>query len=180
MIEEDLLNGFIKGQKHAFDEIYTAYAPGMYGLCLRYTRCEDDAKDVLQESFIKIYQSRENFNVNLSLGAWIKTITIRTALNYIKENYRMILSDDEKRFERSIFDEENPAGHDTELKEKLLRILQQLPDGYRTVFNLYTIDNLTHKEIADYLDITEGTSKSQYFKAKKMIHSLLESEKIER
>jgi RNA polymerase sigma-70 factor (ECF subfamily) len=67
-----------------------------------------------------------------------------------------------------------------ELKEKLMFILNKLPDGYRTIFNLYTIDNLTHKEIAEYLEISEGTSKSQYFKAKKMIQSLLMTEKIER
>ena len=68
----------------------------------------------------------------------------------------------------------------SELKAKLLLILGKLPDGYRTVFNLYTIDNLTHKEIAEHLDISEGTSKSQYFKAKKMIQSLLVSEKMEK
>ena len=179
MIAKEVLIEFVQGQKQAFDKIYAAYAPGMFGICLRYTRCNDDAKDVLQESFIKIYQSREKYNVELPLGAWIKTITIRTALNYIKENYRMILTDDEMRFDRSVFEEDH-EDNSRDLKEKLLQVLQQLPDGYRTVFNLYTIDNLTHKEIADQLDITEGTSKSQYFKAKKMIHHLLESEKVER
>jgi RNA polymerase sigma-70 factor (ECF subfamily) len=179
VIAKEVLIEFVQGQKQAFDKIYAAYAPGMYGICLRYTRCDDDAKDVLQESFIKIYQSREKYNVDLPIGAWIKTITIRTALNYIKDNYRLILTDDEMRFDRSVFEEEH-EDNNRELKEKLLQVLQQLPDGYRTVFNLYTIDNLTHKEIAEYLDITEGTSKSQYFKAKKMIHHLLESEKVER
>lgn len=179
MIAKEVLIEFVQGQKQAFDKIYAAYAPGMFGICLRYTRCDDDAKDVLQESFIKIYQSREKYNVDLPIGAWIKTITIRTALNYIKDNYRMILTDDEMRFDRSVFEEDH-EDNNRELKEKLLQVLQQLPDGYRTVFNLYTIDNLTHKEIAEYLDITEGTSKSQYFKAKKMIHHLLESEKVER
>lgn len=179
MINTEVLTGFVRGEKGAFDKIYAAYAPGMFGICLRYTRCEDDAKDVLQESFIKLYQSREKFNVDLSIGAWLKTITIRTALNYIRENYRLHLIDDEMKFDQRVdmdFEEyDNQA-----LKEKLLLVLQQLPDGYRTVFNLYTIDNLTHKEIAEHLGISEGTSKSQYFKAKKMIQSILETEKIER
>jgi len=178
VITEEVLVEFVKGGKSAFDKIYASYAPGMFGICLRYTRCEDDAKDVLQESFIKLYQSREKFNVNLSIGAWLKTITIRTALNYIRENYRMVLTDDEMKFDR-VEDVESEMDN-RELKEKLLLMLQKLPDGYRTVFNLFTIDNLTHKEIAEHLNITEGTSKSQYFKAKKMIQTMLESEKIER
>ena len=134
-------------------------------------------KDILQESFIKLYQSRASFNVELSIGAWLKTITIRTALSYIKENYRFILTDDELKFDQLIIDVDSEFDN-KELKEKLLQMLQKLPDGYRTVFNLYTIDNLTHKEIAEHLNISEGTSKSQYFKAKKMIHAMLESEKV--
>jgi RNA polymerase sigma-70 factor (ECF subfamily) len=179
VLNKEVLIEFVRGQKQAFDKVYAAYAPGMFGICLRYTRCEDDAKDVLQESFIKIYQSRDRYNTDLPIGAWIKTITIRTALNYIKENYRLVLVEDEMRFDRSVLEEDHEE-NSRELKEKLLQVLQELPDGYRTVFNLYTIDNLTHKEIAEYLNISEGTSKSQYFKAKKMIHQLLESEKVER
>lgn len=179
MIAKEVLIEFVNGEKSAFDTIYAAYSPGMFGICLRYTRCEDDAKDVLQDSFIKLYQSREKFNVELSIGAWIKTITIRTALNYIKEQYKLVLTGDELKFDRAVIvDESEEYGQD--LKDRLLQILQKLPDGYRMVFNLYTIDNLTHKEIAAYLDISEGTSKSQYFKAKKMIQELLVTEKVER
>ncbi len=179
MIAKEVLIEFVKGGKSAFDKIYAAYAPGMFGISLRYTRCQDDAQDVLQESFIKIYNSRERFDVNLPIGAWIKTITIRTALSYIKENYKMTLIDDEMKFDRMVFEEESEV--DTrELKERLLLLLQKLPDGYRTVFNLYTLDNLTHKEIAEHLNISEGTSKSQYFKAKKMIQVMLESERVEK
>lgn len=179
MITKEVLTKFTQGDKGAFDSIYTAYSPGMFGICLRYTRCADDAQDVLQDSFIKLYNSREKFDVNLAIGAWIKTITIRTALNYIKENYRWVLTDDEMKFDQSVLDNENEIEY-TELKNKLLLLLQKLPDGYRTVFNLYTVDNLTHKEIAEHLNISEGTSKSQYFKAKKMIALLLEEEKVEK
>ena len=179
MIANEVLIEFIKGSKSAFDKIYAAYAPGMFGICLRYTRCEDDAKDVLQESFIKLYQTREKFKAELSIGAWLKTITIRTALNYIKEHYRLVLTDNELKFDQSVLQEESEF-EVKELKEKLLLMLQKLPDGYRTVFNLYTIDNLTHKEIGEHLNISEGTSKSQYFKAKKMIQTMLESEKVEK
>lgn len=179
MIDKEVLTKFVQGEKGAFDKIYAAYSPGMFGICLRYTRCEDDAKDVLQESFIKLYQSREKFDVDLSIGAWIKAITIRTALNYIKLNYRWVLTDDEMKFDQSVLEQEQEIEY-TDLKNKLLLLLQKLPDGYRTVFNLYTVENLTHKEIAEHLNISEGTSKSQYFKAKKMIALLLEEEKVEK
>lgn len=178
-ITKEILVEFAKGQKTAFDKIYAAYAPGMFGICLRYSRCEDDAKDILQESFIKVYENRHLFNPDLSFGAWMKTITIRTALNYIKQQYRFVLTDNDSSFDAAVI-ENNESDLMSDYKLKLLAILQKLPDGYRTVFNLYTIDNLTHKEIAEYLGVSEGTSKSQYFKAKKMIQELLETETIER
>jgi RNA polymerase sigma-70 factor (ECF subfamily) len=176
MITKEIVIGFSKGEKAAFDKIYAAFSASMFGVCLRYARCRDDAQDMLQESFIKLYNSRESINIDMPIAPWLKTITIRTALNYIKKNYSNILVENELKFDKAIMDVEDEVDKQ-ELMEKLIKILQQLPDGYRTVFNLYTIDNLTHKEIADYLSISEGTSKSQYFKAKKMIQELLAVEK---
>jgi RNA polymerase sigma-70 factor (ECF subfamily) len=176
MITSDIVIGFSKGEKAAFDKIYAAFSASMFGVCLRYARCRDDAQDMLQESFIKLYNARESVNPEMPIAPWIKTITIRTALNYIQKNYSIVLVDNELKFDQAIFEVENELDKQA-LMDKLLKILQQLPDGYRTVFNLYTIDNLTHKEIAEYLSISEGTSKSQYFKAKKMIHELLAVEK---
>ena len=177
MITETILIDFQKGKKQAYDEIYRLYAPGMFGICLRYTRCRDDAQDVLQEAFIKIYINREKYNLENSIGAWIKTITINSALSYIKQHYRMKLTDNEHDLDQI----EMPLDDTIDLKElqqKLLFILNQLPDGYRTVFNLYTVDNLTHKEIAEYLEISESTSKTQFFKAKKMIQQIIERQKV--
>ena len=176
MITSEIVIGFSKGEKAAFDKIYAAFSASMFGVCLRYARCRDDAQDMLQESFIKLYNARESLNPEMPIAPWIKTITIRTALNYIQKNYSIVLIDNELKFDQAIFEVENELDKQA-LMDKLLKILQQLPDGYRTVFNLYTIDNLTHKEIAEYLSISEGTSKSQYFKAKKMIHELLAAEK---
>lgn len=176
MITREIVIGFSKGEKAAFDKIYAAFSASMFGVCLRYARCRDDAQDMLQESFIKLYNSRESINIEMPIAPWLKTITIRTALNYIKKNYSDILVENELKFDEAMIEVENEVDKQ-ELMEKLIKILQQLPDGYRTVFNLYTIDNLTHKEIAEYLSISEGTSKSQYFKAKKMIQELLAFEK---
>lgn len=178
MITEKILNDFRNGHKPAFDEIYKAYSSAMYGISLRYTKCQDDAQDILQEAFIKVYVHREKFEINQSIGAWIKTITINTALTYIKQNYRFKLIEDDVYFDG--IDTEIDNGMDIKvLQEKLLSILRNLPDGYRTIFNLYVIDNLTHKEIAEYLNISENTSKTQLFKAKKMIQQIIDKEKAD-
>lgn len=177
MITEAVLKDFRKGMKYAYDEIYRSYAPGMFGICLRYTRCKDDAQDVLQESFIKVFVNREKYDINQPIGAWIKTITINSALSYIKQQYRLKLTENELSLDEVHFDQSEDTDY-AGMQQKLLHILNQLPDGYRAVFNLYTVDNLTHKEIAEYLEISESTSKTQFFKAKKMIQHILEQEKV--
>ena len=177
MITEGILNDFRRGLKSAYDLIYKSYAPGMFGICLRYTRCRSDAEDVLQETFIKVFLHREKYKPDQPIGAWIKTITINTALSYIRQNYRIVLIENELMLDEIQVDIEDETDYAT-LQQKLLLILNQLPDGYRTVFNLYSIDRLTHKEIAEYLNISENTSKTQLFKAKKMIQQIIEKERI--
>lgn len=179
VITQEVIESFIRGEKKGFDAIYGAYSPGMYAVSMRYTRCADDANDVLQETFIKVYENRSKFDPSKEIGPWIKTITIRTALNYIKANYKWSLTDDDFVFDTALLDSAQETVNETnDLKRKLKLALDQLPEGYRTVFTLYTVDNLTHKEIAEYLGISEGTSKSQYSKAKKMIKQLLTTEKL--
>jgi RNA polymerase sigma-70 factor (ECF subfamily) len=177
VIAKEVLEQFIQGKKNGFDRIYEAYSPGMYAICLRYLRSKDDANDVLQETFIKVYSNRNKYDINQPIGAWIKTITIRCALNHLKERSRFQLTDNEYTFDSSEVQafNEQPQGS---LKEKLSKALEKLPAGYRTVFSLFAIDNLTHKEIAEYLNISIGTSKSQYSKAKKLLQQLLQKERI--
>lgn len=168
MITEDICEQFKRGNKKAFDKIYAAYSGAMYGICLRYTRCADDAQDVLQESFIKIYKNADQYSLDKPLAAWIKTIVINTALTYIKKNYRFSLQEDDTYFDDSVEMEIDVEDQEM-LKRMLMSFLNKLPDGYRTVFNLFVLENLTHKEIAEHLGISENTSKTQFFKAKKQI-----------
>lgn len=177
MITNEVQEQFKKGDRKAFDAVYAAFSAAMYGVCLRYTRCGDDAQDVLQEAFIRIYKSCGQYSLDKPLAAWIKTITINCALTYIKRNYRFELHEEDTFFDEQQEPEYDPEDRE-ELRKHLLSVLNKLPDGYRTVFNLFVIENLTHKEIAEHLDISESTSKTQYFKAKKMIQQLLESEKV--
>ena len=177
MITKEVISDFVLGKKNGFDRIYEAYSPGMFSICLRYTRCDDDAQEVLQEAFIKIYNHRESLDQSKPIGAWIKTIVIRTALTFIKQQYRYSLTSNETDFDEAVHlsvDDSNISDQ----KKQLQLILNSLPEGYRTVFSLFAIDNLTHKEIAEYLGISEGTSKSQYSKAKKMIKERLKALKL--
>lgn len=170
---EENIEEFIKGNKKAFDGVYEKYAPSMFGICMRYANCKDDAQEILQQAFIRVYENRGKANPDLPLGPWIKTITIRTAINFLKIQKKMVLKENEHFFEpvQASFNQEND---EKDLKEKLLEILSEMPEGYRTIFNLFVLDNLTHKEIAGYLDITEGTSKSQLAKAKNWMKNKLE------
>lgn len=178
-IDDTILEQFVSGDKKAFDKVYSAFSASMYGICLRYTRCREDANDVLQEGFIRVYRSASTYRPDRSFAAWMKTIFINASISYVKSNYKFELKDDDHFFDQQIPHEEINEQNQKELKDKLLRILNQLPDGYRTVFNLFVVDNLTHKEIAEVLGISENTSKTQYFKAKNMIRTLLDKETVQ-
>ena len=156
---------FRKGNKQIFEKVYNAYAPNMYSHCLRMARNEDDAKDMLQESFIRVYNNRKQFDPNQSLGGWIRKIVINTSLNFIKKHYSIHFERDEV-IEMKVEDESdsNPI-----TKEKLQKALDGLPEGYKVIFSLYVIEGLTHPEIAEYLEISVNTSKSQLHKARKML-----------
>lgn len=151
----------------------------MKGICLRYVASEDDAEDILQEAFIRAFRSLKQYKPEGgNLGGWIRTITVNTAI----ENYRKNKTRQHHYSEHSL-DQQEAVNDEIiaqiELKE-LLSIIQQLPDGYRMVFNLYAIEGYTHKEISANLGISEGTSKSQFSRAKKLLQQMiLEANKYE-
>lgn len=173
---EENIEEFIKGNKKAFDGVYEKYSPSMFGICMRYANCRDDAQEILQEAFIRVYENREKVNPGLPLGPWIKTITIRTAINFLKAQKRMLLQENEDFFEGTT-DSFIPDNDVNDEKKLLLKLLTEMPPGYRTVFNLFVLDNLTHKEIAEYLEISEGASKSQLAKAKNWMKINLEKKR---
>jgi RNA polymerase sigma-70 factor (ECF subfamily) len=172
------IQDFRQGDKAAFDELYAAFAPWLYGICMRYTRCASDAQDVLQEIFIKVFQSKKQLDPEKDIAPWLKTIAIRVALNYIRDQYKYVPQGDEDFRDDDAEETEHDMSFLRDRRDLLLKALQQLPEGYRLVFSLYAVDNLTHKEIAAYLGIAEGTSKSQYAKAKMNLKQILESSKL--
>ncbi len=148
-----------KAQKELFD----LFGGKMYGVCLRYAGNRDDAQDVLQEGFLKIYEKIYQFEFKGSFEGWMRRIFVNIALERYRGQYQVINIQDSWR-EGSNDDYENITGVLT--AEELLKIIQGLSPKYRAVFNLYAIEGYSHKEISEMLDITEGTSKSNLSRAR--------------
>ncbi len=167
--------------------LYDRYAPVLLGLCCRYCANREDAEDVMHEGFIKIIRHLSSFEERkeASLLAWMKKIMVNTALNQIRDKNR-------KSFmaEPALIADKPDEGGDTDLfgpilaglgKERLLEMIASLPAGYRMVFNLYVFEDYSHREIAQALNVTENTSKSQLSKARALLrHKIEEALKIEK
>lgn len=144
-------------------------ANAMLGVCYRYTKSLEDAEDVLQEGFVRVFKFLHQYNKEGELGAWIRKIMVNTALNYLKKNQRYqhdLLFD---KIELTVVNAEDPEVilHTKELAE----LIRQLPTGYQTIFNLHAIEGFSHVEIGSKLGISENTSRSQYMRARQLLIS---------
>ncbi len=158
------------GDEQALKGLYDNYSAKMYAICLRYMGNQDDAKDALQEGFIKIYKNISKYAFTGSFEGWLKRIFINTSIEQIrKRKYHRNIED--LGIEKPGFAREMQV--DTLDSKKILRLVQELPQGYRTVFNMYCVDGYSHKEIAEHLGVSESTSKTQLFKARKMLQEWL-------
>ena len=167
--EERWLRNALDGDNTATEWIYRKHVRYLSALCSRYITEDEDIKDVLQESFIKIFTSLDSFKYRGegSLKAWITKITLNETLKFVRNNSRLpIDSIDDK--DTNIADDDSMETEDIPT-DVLHQFIRELPDGYRTVFNLYVIDDKSHKEIAQLLGIKENTSASQLHKAKSML-----------
>ncbi len=156
--------------------LFDLYSKKMMGVCLRYCNDYDEAKDILQDGFIKIFDNIKNCKNTLAIEGWMKRIFINTAIDYHRKNKNIKnnLNIDDIGY---LTDEAESAINDISA-ETILKIIQEMPMGYKTVFNLFAIEGYSHKEIADKLMISENTSKSQYSKAKGYLQKILISENI--
>lgn len=174
MSDEQIIQGCTERDIKAQKSLYDRHAPRMMGVCLRYCRNQDQAKDLLQDGFIKVFEKISTYRGEGSLEGWIKKIFITTALEEIRR----------KKIDFVRLPDENIEGDETVSADSklqaqdLLRVIQQLPEGYRIVFNLFAIEGYNHIEIAEKLNITEGTSKSQYARARSYIQKILIAEEI--
>jgi RNA polymerase sigma factor (sigma-70 family) len=175
--DSKIIKGCKKGNKRCQHRLYKQYASALLGISLRYCASKEDAEDVLQESFIKIYNNINQLKNENSLFFWMRKIVINQAIRAMhnQRNYKsqILLKDD-------MLIDKTEVGHsiDNSSVDELLMLIQELPDGYRTVFNLIAIDGYKHREIAEMLKINEGTSKSQYANAKKMLQLKIQKKMI--
>lgn len=167
-----LVKDCLRGKSMACRHLYEHFAENMLGVCYRYTKSLEDAEDVLQEGFIKVFKHLSQFSFQGELGGWIRKIMVNTALNYLKQNqkYRRDLSFNDLTV--------HPIANDNPILQlqtkELAKLIRELPTGSQTIFNLYAIEGYTHAEIGKLLGINEGTSKSQYARAKSLLAQWIE------
>jgi RNA polymerase sigma factor (sigma-70 family) len=172
--ESDLILGSIRGDRRMQELMYKTYSPKMYGVCLRYAGNPDDAQDILQEGFVKVFKNLTRFRGDGSFEGWIRRIFVNTAIEHYRRKVNMYPVTENQ--ENTIEDKDWTAFDRLALKD-LLEIIQELSPGYRTVFNLYVVEGYTHKDIADILGISEGTSKSQLARAKAILQNVIKGKK---
>jgi RNA polymerase sigma-70 factor (ECF subfamily) len=167
-----LLKDCLKGKPEAQKTLYEHFAPTMMGVCFRYTKSINDAEEVVQVGFIKVFERLHQFKAEGELGGWIRRIMINAALNYLKTNqrYRYELSYEEMPLH--LVSTENPEMN-LDAKE-LAELIRQLPTGFQTIFNLHAVEGYKHREIASMLGISEGTSRSQYARARSLLIEWIE------
>lgn len=177
----ELIEGCKRGERNAQKQMFELYQPQLMGTCLRYTKDQERAKDILQDSFIKIFANIGKFEDTGSFEGWMRRVVVNTAIDHLrkKKNDHVFLGEEsspEDHRDKQL-DEEEDVIEEEEFKrskaEEIVEALQELSPAYRTIFNLYVVENYSHKEIADMLDINIGTSKSNLAKAKKNLKNLL-------
>lgn len=164
MDERQLLNDCLDGNVHAQKRLYENYSRKMFGVCLRYAPDYGMAEDLLQEGFIRVFTRLNTFRSQGSLEGWIRRIMVTTSLEMLRKKDVLRFGVELDNAEMLNDDTENiPEPVDP---EKVLKLIQDMPAGFRTVFNLYAIEDYKHSEIGQLLGISEGTSKSQYARAR--------------
>src|SRR4051812_8203773 len=176
MTEEAIIFGCLHNDPASQRELYNRYSPKMLSVCYRFAQSREDAEDMLQEGFIKVFTQIHTFQSKGAFEGWIRRIIVHTCINFLKKY---------KKFNEAV--DLAYAGYLSVKEETMPSIMQAkqvvecirlLPIGYRTVLNLYAIEGYNHKEISDMLEIEESTSRSQYTRAKAMLESILVKKKI--
>lgn len=168
--ERDLIQACVARERWAQKRLYESFYGKMMGVCLRYANNEDDALDILHEGFIKVFKNIASYQPGTALSAWIRRIMVNTAIDYYRKTIRRRTDDLETAYDVSS-DEPDAISQCSE-KDILIAITQLTP-AYRTVFNLYVIEGFSHREIAEQLDITESTSRSNLVKARLKLQAIL-------
>lgn len=179
--EQELVEACIKGDSSAQRFLFDAYAGKMLGVCFRYCGEMEDARDAMQIGFIKIFKIIHKFKFDSKLETWITRVMINTAIDQFKKARKFVLYEDPQKVVEAGGEDllvEIEIENNNKTQQFLLETIKELPEGYRVIFNMYAIDGASHKEIAAYLNISVGTSKSQLARARKKLKVLLKNKGI--
>jgi RNA polymerase sigma factor (sigma-70 family) len=168
--ESDLINGCKEGNRRMQEEMYRRFSPRMYAVCLRYASNAEEAEDILQEGFIKVFKKLDSFRSEGSFEGWVRRIFVNTAIEQFRR--KRYLQPVTEREENTI-EGKSLSALDGLAEKDILALIKELSPGYRTIFNMYVVEGYTHKEIADMLGISEGTSKSQLSRAKVILQEMV-------
>ncbi|MAT53043.1 MAG: hypothetical protein CMN32_01080 [Saprospirales bacterium] len=171
---DQLLKACIKGDRKAQKHLYDRFKDKMFGVCLRYANNRQEAEDMLQEGFIKVFRDLKQYNGMGSLEGWIRRVIVHAAIDYLRSqrNWTEMHKIDPAVLQLPA-DERSDDG-DLETGKMLIALMQKLPPGFRAVLNMYVMEGFTHQEIAARLGISEGTSKSQLSRARQLMKKLFE------
>ena len=176
MTEEQMLAGSLRNDAAAQEALYNRFGPKMLGVCYRFARNREDAEDMLQEAFIKIFTQLHQYRNEGSLEGWIRRIIVHTCINIIKKNKKFSETVDIVHANSLIIQEDFIPS--IMQAKQVVECIRLLPIGYRTVLNLYAIEGYSHREISQMLEIEESTSRSQYTRAKALLEEILLKRKI--
>jgi RNA polymerase sigma factor (sigma-70 family) len=171
--EEKLIEECIEGNRYAQKMLFEKYRSLMFAICMRYAKNRAEAEDVMIDGFMKIYSSLSEFKRKGSFEGWLRKIMVNSAINNYRSNLKHYYNstiDDEKSYEIENKIDDFKTNYSAEY---LIKLIQELPDGYRMVFNLYEIEGYSHKEVAEIMSISISTAKTQLFYAKKSLQKRL-------
>lgn len=176
-----LVNGCVRNNRKSQEAVYKMFYGKMMAVCRRYTRNQDQAKDILQDGFIKVFKNIAKFNFNGSFEGWVRRIIVNTAIDFTRKakNDYLLMNENQsiEDYENDLLDTDNEEEYDNPLKVgDVVKGMEELSNAYRTVFNLYVFENYSHQEIADALGISVGTSKSNLAKARANLKKILTKE----
>ncbi|HEY0030348.1 MAG TPA: RNA polymerase sigma factor [Bacteroidia bacterium] len=175
MTDEQIVKGCIEKNAIAQKHLYEKHVRKMMGVCLRYCDNHEEAEDVVQNGFISVFENIESYKGTGSLEGWIRKIMVNTALTNIRKNKKLKQNVELDSVEFML--PSTTYTNDSFAAKDLLKIIQTLPVGFKTVFNLYAIEGYSHREIGEMLGISEGTSKSQYSRAKSHLQKILPTDR---
>lgn len=172
-IEADLVKACQQNDAKAQTTFYNLYKSYLFGICIRYAKSKEEAEDIFQEAFARIFEGIKKVKNPEAIDYWVKQVVVNTAINYYKKHLKFNQIKDYEYLAYQSSNQDHLKIMDDLTTTELLKIINELPDGYRVVFNLYVIDGYTHPEISKLLGITASTSKSQLSRAKELIRSKL-------